>query len=51
MHAKHALLHNKMRETAVYSDIMFVYHHFLVSGFNPFEKYACQNGFIFPKQA
>ena len=21
----------------------------IVDGFNPFEKYACQNGFIFPK--
>ena len=36
------------KKTAVCSDIMFVYHHFLpvVGGFNfdPFEKYACQNG-------
>jgi len=23
--------------------------HYLVGGFNPFEKYARQNGFIFPK--
>ena len=27
----------------------FRYGPFLVGGFNPFEKYARQNGFIFPK--
>jgi len=29
--------------------IHWINHHHLVGGFNPFEKYARQIGFIFPK--
>ena len=30
------------------SSYIIIHHPFLVGGFNPFEKYARQNGFIFP---
>ena len=32
----------------LYLYIIYLYKYYLVGGFNPFEKYARQNGFIFP---
>ena len=43
-----ALEDQTLPRTPVTTKIVTLYLNWLVVGFNPSEKYACQNGFIFP---